>query len=450
MRGKIRYFCFFLAAVAVMGVFLNMEYSRAETYERYLNYNYQRAFIELATTMTEIDASLQKSIYATSPAVAESICAEVHSKAEIAQMSLSQLPVSDDNLKNTSEFVNKVSDFTYSLTRSLADGEGYSEEEYESIKQLSNTASALAGAFKGMLNEVDSGGITVDEVLGARESLEKQSSKTVSRTLSDSFSTVESEFPQIPELIYDGSFSAHVATMNPKGLEGEKLVDEDTARRAAAKFTGIDERKLKYTGEGGKRIKSYYFTAYANGGNNTVQVSKIGGKIVSFINSRKPDSGTLTHEDAIFAAKNFLISSGYDSMEPTGWLKRGGTVTVSFVHIAGDVTCYPDLIKVSVALNNGAVTDFESSGYLISHFSRDIPKPEIAADRAAELVPAGLTVKKQRLAIISTDGKDELYCYELSCQNEDKDKYLIYINASTGEEERIYKVIEDENGVLVM
>ena len=39
------------------------------------------------------------------------------------------------------------------------------------------------------------------------------------------------------------------------------------------------------------------------------------------------------------------------------------------------VTCYPDLIKVGISLESGALTGFEAAGYLMNHRERELPEP---------------------------------------------------------------------------
>ena len=53
---------------------------------------------------------------------------------------------------------------------------------------------------------------------------------------------------------------------------------------------------------------------------------------------------------------------------------------IPFVPVKGGVRIYPDLVKVSVALDNGEIVGFEAMGYLMAHQrakdprSRDHPR----------------------------------------------------------------------------
>ena len=54
------------------------------------------------------------------------------------------------------------------------------------------------------------------------------------------------------------------------------------------------------------------------------------------------------------------------------------------------------------------------------------------------------------MAIIPTEGGREKYCHEFLCQTEDGDRYLMYVNAQTGRQEKILILLEDESGTLTV
>ena len=60
--------------------------------------------------------------------------------------------------------------------------------------------------------------------------------------------------------------------------------------------------------------------------------------------------------------------------------------------------CYPDLIKVSVALDNGGIVEYDASGFLMNHTERDLAAASLTADEARENVSPYLTPDEGRLA----------------------------------------------------
>ena len=110
---------------------------------------------------------------------------------------------------------------------------------------------------------------------------------------------------------------------------------------------------------------------------------------------------------------------------------------------------YPDLIKLKIALDNGKILGMETSGYLNNHTIRDISGAKISKEDAKKNLNKNLDIQSEKLAVIPTEWKTEILCYEFKGKIEDKE-YLVYINASTGEEQDILIITNTPNGVLTM
>jgi hypothetical protein len=53
------------------------------------------------------------------------------------------------------------------------------------------------------------------------------------------------------------------------------------------------------------------------------------------------------------------------------------------------------------------------------------------------------------MAVIPLESKREVLCYEFKGKFDDKN-FLVYINAETGQEEKILLLLETPNGILTM
>jgi len=268
-------------------------------------------------------------------------------------------------------------------------------------------------------------------------------------TAGSTFQTVESDFPEVPSLIYDGPFSDHLSQRSPKGLEGLAEVSRDEARAAAAQFLGLDPVFFTPVSQGEGVLPTWGFEASVDGGSLYVSVTRQGGKILEVLSSRPVADATLSPEEGVAIAKTFLEQRGYPSMAETYYLIQDNTLTVNFAYQDGDILCYPDLIKVSVALDNGDIVGFASQGYLMNHTDRAYT--ENITDRAQVESNVGdtLTVLSHRLALIPTEGEYELLCHEFRCETEDGQHILLYFDAVTGSQKRILLLLEDESGTLV-
>ena len=179
-------------------------------------------------------------------------------------------------------------------------------------------------------------------------------------------------------------------------------------------------------------------------------MSKAGGKVVSVLCGRQVEERSLSAEEALDLARDFLARQGYTDMRSTYHMIQNNILTANFAFEQDGVLCYPDLIKVSIALDNGALAGFDAEGYLTAHYTRELPEPAVSQEEAQATISSQLQVLQHQLTVIPTEGENEKYCHEFLCQNERSEKYLVYVNAESGQQERILLLLEDEHGTLVI
>lgn len=443
-------FIYLSAAVLVLGVLAGTQFERAQRWQRQAANSYQHAFDELVTAMGEMDAALEKSLYATSPGMVNAVCTEVFGKAMTAQMSLGALPFHAEELEQTSGFISRVGDYAFSLARSAAGGSVYSPEALEALRSLSETAGVLSDNLKELRGELQDGRLRMGELDEASHALLQTEAEAVP-VLGDSMRLIEREFPEVPSLIYDGPFSEHLTGRAPRALEGLPEVDAEAARDAAAAFLGVPRARVYPTGDCGGDLPCYGFASDDFGGGTVdLSVTKQGGRVLAMLSSRPVAGASVSDEDALAAAADFLARAGYENMDVTYHMKQGGVMTVNYAWRQGEVLCYSDLVKVSVALDSGRVCGFEARGYLTAHCPRELPEPAVSADAAAAAVPDTLEVLAVQLALVPSDGQYETLCHEFKCAASDGRHYIIYVNALTGAQHKILILLEDESGTLTL
>ena len=144
-----------------------------------------------------------------------------------------------------------------------------------------------------------------------------------------------------------------------------------------------------------------------------------------------------------------MDSRGVSNMKATYYLKQDGIVTINYAYVQNDVVVYSDLIKVKVALDNGEILGIETSGYLNNHTQRDTSKIKISKKEAKKTLNKNLQISSEGFAIIPTEFKTEILCYEFKGNVDGKD-FLVYINAENGREEDILIITNTPNGTLTM
>jgi len=418
--------------------------------ERYISANYRHAFAELVSGVSDLDSALQKSLLVTSPTMAGSVLTEVYGKAEIAKMALGVLPYAATDLEKTTGFIGKAGDYAYALSRKAAKGEGFTQEEKDNLRALSETATLLAQNLNTMQDEMGSGLISKEQYAKTIQDYDKNEGQIVPQTVGDGLSTVEQEFPEVPTLIYDGPFSEHLEGMEPVMLEGLAEIDESGGRQAAAKFLGVRPEQVYPTGELNADIASLCYETEIKNCTVRLTVSKLGGIVYQIVCSRAVEQANLSAKEGMDAAKKLLERKGYTNMHESYYMIDNNVLTANFAYNQGDVVCYPDLIKVGIALDDGSLESFDATGYVKSHKEREIPEPTISVEQAQTKVPPDITVLGVEKTIIPSAGKNELCCYEFECEDANQQRYLIYVNTSTGEQEKIFILLQDENGTLTV
>ena len=97
-----------------------------------------------------------------------------------------------------------------------------------------------------------------------------------------------------------------------------------------------------------------------------------------------------------------------------------------------------------IALDNGQLVGFDAVPYYAFHHPRTFPA-KISMDQAVRKLRPNFQVLESRLAVIAKSGNQEVYSYEFRGRYQGEE-YLIYLNASTGAEEKIQRILKTPRG----
>lgn len=447
-RPAVRIITFLSAALLVVGIFAVKNTRKAAALELYARANTQHAFDELVTSVSELSNDLEKSQYLSDPALESALCTQIFGRAMIAQMAVGTLPYAAQELEQTATFVAKVGDYANTLARTVGGAGGYSDEELENLKDLARTASIMKLNLQDMQSRVASGELSLEEVYSmAGEGVEGEGQPPMA---GDAFQTIEEEFPELPTLIYDGPFSETLTEQKALYLQGREPVNEDQALEAAARFLGTEPSRMRSAGEREGDVPCWICSGRVHGGEYTVTVTKQGGEIWSVICDRPVGEQSYSVRQGLAMAEDYVRSWGIKDLEESYHTLSGGVLLVNFQHSENGVRCYPDMIKVGVALDNGNLMSYDAQGYINAHTERAIPPVEVSTEEAQNKLSRSLTVEEHAMAIIPSQGGEERLCHEFLCQSEEGDRYLLYVNAVTGAEEKILILLEDDTGTLTI
>lgn len=411
--------------------------------------NYNRAFHELVDYVDDIDTLLQKSMLVSSPAQLSTISSELFRETSAAKACLGQLPISEIQLENTEKFLSQIGDYTYVLSQNVIYNEQISEEDYQNLEAMGEYAKSLNKNLSDMQADVYDGTINFGTIA---EKGVRHLTKTAEAASSDlsGFETVEKEFQEYPSLIYDGPFSEHIETAKPAMLENEREISAEEAKTLARQFLGDKGSQLTESGTSENSNMDFYsFRAADDNHEIIISVTKKGGHVLYYLDSRAVGQEQLNVEQATQKARQFLNSRGYTSLKNSYYEKTNGVATINFAYEQGGVICYSDLLKVKIALDNGEVLGLEAKGYIMNHKQRDLKTPSVTEEQAKAVINTHLAVEDGNLALIPKDSLREVLCYEFT-GNFNGSNFIIYINAENAREEKILMLIESEDGILTV
>ncbi|MGN9165507.1 germination protein YpeB [Tissierellaceae bacterium HCP3S3_D8] len=429
------------------------QYDMNKRYEVALDNQYQRLFYDVKKHVENVQVGLSKALVASSKERNILLFSQIMSDANFAQDKLGQMPVSHADIANTQKFLTQAADYSYYLIQKHLDGEEITPEQREALTGLQNNSAAFNGELSA-LNESMAESNFLYTAASASLNNRGRNQQGGENAFQTSLVNLETEVSKTPELIYDGPFADQMINKKPVGL-GNNNVNLEQAAKVAVDFFGRDRVEAIEPFEHGKdidelRMPSHTFHLYPKNQQRELAVymgvSKKGGKVVWLANPRPVGGAKLSLEQAEKHALEYLNSKGFHNMEPNYSLSYDGSVLFNFAYKQDNITIYPDLVKVKVALDTGEVIGFDASAYYLNHHDRKLGKPSINEETARKNVKVQFDVDSIRLALIPK-GKNEVLCYEYKGKYKDGD-FIIYINAMNGKEEQILQIIHEENGTL--
>lgn len=418
-----------------------------------------RDFYNLLSSVEQSHVHLGKALASSSPRQQAVHLTEAWNKAAAAQLSLSQPPMPQMKPLNTSKFLAKTSDYAHYLAQKLARGQDLTPEEREQLGRLREEMKKLAGDLRQTESQVAQKGIRWSSFYGTQM---PQPLKTIARislpvqatpSPLEGLINADRRLQTMPSLNYDGPFSDHLERPQPLGLPPGTPSQEEAEAKAldfAQKASSVPFRReeVRRT-EGIIPTYSFRLVDSRNPRKVNVDISRHGGVVVSLLNGRPVNPPALNEEMALEKALSFLEAQGFNNMQPTYSIRSGNSQVFTFAPREKGVILYPDQIKVKVALDNGEIVGWDATPYYMAHHHRDLLSPRITPEQAKAKIPSPLEVLGVQLALIPLPGGIEKLAYEVHTKMDDT-HYLNYIDALTGEEEKVLQIIDVPGGRLTM
>lgn len=443
-----------LIAVCMWG---SSEAARADELETQVQATYRHSFFELSDNVNDMQVALKKLAVAGSRAQHVRLLQDVRRLSGEATANLGNLPAAHTDVAELTRFVIQTGDYAETLSERILDGGVPSAEDREQIAALYEACTGLAGRLEERLQNEDFPVefIDADGFFGGDDETEGQQPANGAETGGAGADGGDGEqqtadrenVSNYPTLIYDGPFSDSTEKAEPRGLS-DSTVDAAAALQIAVDYLG--GAFLTLTGQTGGSIETWDFSGHdVTGRTLEIAVAKRGGAVlwmmadVQGTETGVPDEKT--REAYEKTAKAYLDKRGYDSMQSSYAQYYNGIAVFNFAATQDGVILYPDLVKVYIERQSGAVVGIDARNYLFSHTERKLDTPVITEQEARDVLSDALKVETVRLALIPRTVNTELLCYECTGTSGDA-TFVVYINAVTGAEEQLYEIINSDEG----
>ena len=402
----------------------------------------ERSFYDLVGYVDNLDVNLSKLTLSNDSEDQQKILGDVRVQSNLATNSISSLAIKDEDKFYTTKFINQVGDYAKYLNEKLIDGKALTKEDKETLNSMYQINSELKMELSNLASKID-------ENFDFRSLYEnKQDNLIISK-----FIELESNAVNYPHMIYDGAFSEDAKVKQAKALVGlEEISKMDAEKQLRNYFKDYKIKDVELVGEvTGSNIECYEFNCKTEGDVElTAEISKVGGKLLLFNHFKDCKEDKVSVQDCQKSAEEFLANLGITNVRSVWNTTSNNTVTFNYASVVDGIICYSDLIKVNVCKERGTVSAIETSAYYLNNTkTRQIQKVQISEQEASKNLSKDIKIESKRLAIIPIGNNSEVLTYEfIGTYNEAT--YYIYVDAVTGKEVKLFKVVDTNNGTLIM
>lgn len=429
--------CTSFLSVVLSGILL-FNFLAPESGRNSLESVYRRAFFDSADQIDNIDLNLSKILSTKDKSAIQPYLLDLAVNSELLESDLSGLPIEDQNKFYTTKVINQIGDYAKYLNKKLSRGENLDQKDKENLLALYKANKGVQEFFQEMF-------YNMKDDFSFSGSLKKGSKNF----FTDGLTKLENLSNEYPELIYDGPFSDGLENREVKGLTGANITSSEAVDIFNKIFGGYGLTNVKNDGETSGIIECFNVSGMYEDQLVYAQISKKGGHLIMFEYAGSCNEINYNQEYAIKTAVEFLSSLNINGMKAV-WVNLASNVyTVNLAYHIDDVPVYSDLIKVRICAETGKVLGLEASSYFINHTSRTLPKSTISKKQARECLSTDLIINSVRLALIPKGNNSEVLCYEFNGESNGS-VFYVYINADTGSQEEMFKVIESTEGTLLM
>ena len=422
-----------------LGVAYGITQAQSDSLRYDLENVYEKNFYNLLDSVNTAENDLSKVLVSSGSSYQTKLLNSVAKASNEAQISVAGLPLTQSDISDMVRMVNQIYGYTSTLSDKIAKGGTLSESELATLEEVYQNVLTLKNELNSFARKMQEGYSILDE-------------STFNDDGTTNFTNIISQMSDLdvkyPTMIYDGPFSDSVVNSEVKGLTGANVSQEEAEIKIEKHFKNLTTLSYQDTTKG--KFETYNFRA-ENSNNETlyIQVTKIGGHILTVSGAGKSGASTVSEDNAKKIALEFAKNNGVENGQVVWSDSLYEDLYLNIAPVQNGIVLYPDLVKVKIDMTSGTVVGYDATTYFTNHTARSLSKGSLTKAEAEAKIPSSFTIVQSRIVLSPLDYNREVVCYEVEATKDDN-TYYFYFNTEDGGTENILKVIKTDNGSLLM
>lgn len=399
---------------AVLGmtllISLNAAQRRSAAAELMLTEGTKAAVAEAASELETLTLSLEKLLLTTSPRQQAKLLSQIVLGADRSQLSLAALPDREGQQGAILAYLSRLAHLSQSCLADLAEGDGFPADAREDLSTLRDGLLLLQAEMT----------LASQETLIGTDIAAAMPASQVTRP------------PSAQELI------------TYKALPSNEISSGE-AMNIAKEFVGAEKvRSVSHAPDTAGALPAYGVTVQTPDVQLNLEITRRGGKVLLMAPETASFAMTKSPEQCAASALVFLQSHGFAEMEVPYYQVYDGLCVLTCVYAQSGVLVWPDRVLVQVRMDTAEVVGIEARSYWKNHIPRRLQSPLLTQTEARASLSPGTSVTSARLCLLPANNQERL-CWQFTLAF-GEETYISYIDAMTGQELRLEKIMQLEFG----
>ena len=351
---------FLLITVVTLGVFSYLETKDSKVLANSIENNYDKSLNSLLESFEQLSSRLSKVNVSNDEEFIKEELINLYGLNLSINENINNLPINHSAVVDASEFLNKTTNYYYSI---ITSDKKITNENKKEINEIYEACDKIYQKLDEMNSEIQYGNEGYDWIENSNVFMANEYTK-----IDNTFKALNEEVNEYPTLIFDGPFSDAI-NQNKKISLSDKIITKEEGINIVKELIGSDV-DVTYNSDMNSSIECFVYSYEISDVKYYAYVSKRGGKIISINSNYDADetaNRVVSIKQAIEIGKEYMQKMDIDNMEENYYETNGNVITINYAYETNGVTCYPDLIKVKVSLTNKSVVGFEATNYYSNH-----------------------------------------------------------------------------------